>query len=148
MLDLADYALTPTTTFELCDASGSVIELPGGMDETGIELTKRITFTVCHANEAEAQKFKMVQQQSNLTQLARQGRRIKLQAEELEEQATQFLAFCIKDWKNVVLRGQDLACTKENKVALLSDPKFYFIRKQVDDIVHDGSEFLGNSLKS
>lgn len=148
MLDLADFALTPTVTFDLCDANGSIIEIEDGVDAEGVQLYKRITFTVCHANEADAQRFKLAQQQTNLTQLSRGGRRAKLQAEELEEQASEFLAFCIKKWTNVTLKGVELACTKENKLALLTDPKFYFIRKQVDDIVHDGSEFAGNSLKS
>lgn len=69
------------------------------------------------------------------------GARAKVTAESLEAQDTNYLATLTKRW-NITLDGGKPECTKAAVMALYANPKFAFIREQVDAAIGERSNFL------
>lgn len=71
------------------------------------------------------------------------GRGPQSSAEELEDEAIELLSVAVVSWtNNFKVDALQLECTPVNVRRLLSDPRFRWIREQVDEFVGDIANFL------
>lgn len=66
--------------------------------------------------------------------------KVSITSEQLENESTETLARCVTDW-NIIVDKERPECTFENVYAVLSDPRFRFLREQVDEFIEDDSNF-------
>ena len=67
--------------------------------------------------------------------------KMKISAEEAENQNLNLLSACTLNWQGVEYQGVELECNRENIRWLYKN--FPFIREQADDFIGDRANFLG-----
>lgn len=79
----------------------------------------------------------------------RRGKVDNLSLEEIEERTVEYLSAAIVDWRVVNLAGQhiDAPCSDENKIAILTDPAWAFLREVVDKAILDDEVFMPGSRR-
>lgn len=68
--------------------------------------------------------------------------RMKLTAEELENEATDRLVACIESWENLDVQGKPLKVGAENARMLMTTPGWRWLRDQIDQALGDTGTFL------
>lgn len=102
--------------------------------------------TVLGKDSDEFQKVSRAQQKKRMEKISKGGfRNANVPIEAMESDGLQLLAAVTKSWRQgdkqtVTLDGQELACTKENAVALYE--RFPWIKEQVDTAVGDRANFI------
>lgn len=121
-----------------------------------------IRITALGTDSPEVRSFNRKRQNERLARSAKsRNGRLKLTAEELEQDSLDQLVFATRFWEQqetdehgqptekwvptINLDGQQLECTPENARKLYSDPDFLWIKEQVDEDMADRSAFLQNS---
>ena len=74
-------------------------------------------------------------------------RNIQLTADVLEKEAELTLIAAVKDWKNISMGQEPLACTPENVAMLFAQPRFKWIKKKIDEFVSNEANFIKISEK-
>lgn len=123
-MDISTLAPKETTTFFLMH--------PVSGEELDIEIT-------VYSSDSKVYK-------STLHKLrnARNGKRVgRITSEETEQNSLEILAACTKAWKNMVVDGEEVKCTKENAKAIYKQERFTWIREQVDYGIGSRENFLG-----
>lgn len=69
------------------------------------------------------------------------GKKINLSSEQIENESTETLARCVLDWY-IIVDGKVPGKTFEEVYAVLMDPRFRFLRDQIDEFVDDESNFI------
>lgn len=98
---------------------------------------QEVTILVAGADSEVAQKA--VRKATN-KRLA--SRRLKLKAEELEEEKIETVALCTLDWHGIVVDGEQVPCTVENVKKVYR--RFRWLMDQVDEFSGDRANYLGN----
>lgn len=106
---------------------------PIGRKPTGIFIT------VLSKDSDTYRDLQKKQSNARFKQFGKRTTSTSLTAEELEEESLQLLVACTRGWKNMMYKGNVLDCTPEN-VRMVYE-KVSAIREQVDDAVHDRSNF-------
>jgi hypothetical protein len=75
-------------------------------------------------------------------QLRRNAKKEKPSAETMNEEAVELLVACSAGTKNFVFEGTEFSGTPEAFRKLYSDPKFSWLRAQVDEAIGDVGNFL------
>lgn len=88
--------------------------------------------------DSEAYQKELRRQQDKLLKKGR----MKLSAEEAENNSVELLAACTLDWRNVEYNGDALECNRKNARWLYKNPRLSFIRDQVDEFIGDRANFL------
>lgn len=137
-MDLNKYKQTATQTafLHLDDPTGNplyAIEDDPLSGDAGIDLIS--------SDSKEYQKLQHKQQDKRLDKVRIRGGKVRnISARGAEEDATELLARCFVKIHHFELDGQPLENSVENALRLLEQP---WIREQVDDFIHDRSNFLG-----
>ena len=89
-------------------------------------------------------KYRKLRKQIDNRRLQQQGGRgkMKVTADELENESIDTLANLILDWNLPKVDGRILECTYGNAVRLLEDPRFQWIREQLDETLNDDANFM------
>ncbi len=147
MTGLDQFALTNTATLKLRNPTNGrpllVDDPKGEKDDDGDTKLVPITIDLVRSDSKEATEHAHQRQNQRLRTIGRKGR-IKITADEIAEDALSLLVFCTRGWNGVVVDGKQLACNAGNSRRLYSDPRFTWIRSQVDDFIGDEANFLGN----
>lgn len=107
-----------------------------------------ISITVLGKDSDEFQKVSRTQQKKRMEKMSKGGfRNTNVPIESVEADGIQLLAAVTKSWRQgekqtITVDGQELACTKENAVALYE--RFPWIKEQVDTAVGDRANFIKN----
>lgn len=88
------------------------------------------------------EKVKAVRRAQQNKRLKKGMRQRKVTSEELEEETIEIACAAIVGWKNIALDGVVLEFTPANVRKLVTDPKFGWIVKQVDEAAEDDSNFI------
>lgn len=88
--------------------------------------------------------YKKAQRMAINRRLASSGTRRgnKMTAEELESDTLESIVACVSGWENFAFAGEELAYTPENARKILKDPKFAWIKEQVENCITDSSSFM------
>ena len=70
------------------------------------------------------------------------NRKLKITAEDIEEEGLSLLAACVVEWEGVEKGDTVIPCNYSNVQELLADPNYTFIKDQVDEAVGDRDNFL------
>lgn len=147
MTSLDQFALTDTATLELINPETGKLLLvddpKGEKDENGDIKLVPITIDLVRSDSKEATEHAHQRQNQRLRSIGRKGK-MKITANEIADDLLSLLVFCTRGWNGVVVDGQQLACNAGNSRKLYSDPRFTWIRSQVDDFIGDEANFLGN----
>ena len=102
--------------------------------------------TVLGKDFDEFQKVSRAQQKRRMDKLTKGGfRGANIPLESIEQDAIDLLASLTKGWKQedkapITLDGEELACTKENAVAVYE--RFPWIKEQIDAAIGDRANFI------
>lgn len=100
-----------------------------------------ISIRLVGTDSADYRKVARALQNRRLEKVARQGK-VKMTAEEHEENQLAMLCVCVKEWKGMEKDKKEYPCTPENVRALLSDPQFAWLREQIDEFVGERTNFI------
>lgn len=133
-------------TFDLSDLdisaaseAGVVVEIvrPGS---AGPIMTPDGPMSVTVAGE-QSERFQKARRSAANRRLAMKGRS-KLTIEELEEEALDSLCKCVLAWNGFYKAGVQLASDYTNVRAILANPGYVWLRKQIDEAVGDEANFI------
>lgn len=65
---------------------------------------------------------------------------------EEQEDETQHMASCVLGWRGIARGGKPLECTKENVLALMSDPGKGWFRRAIKEAYEDVENFIKRSV--
>lgn len=54
-------------------------------------------------------------------------------------------AECIKDWRNIKMGDDDIECTHENKLMILTDERFLWLQDQIEEHLTNRANFINPS---
>lgn len=111
-----------------------------------------IEITVLGSDSREFKRLQREQQNRRLKNQAKNRGKLKLTAEELEEESLATICALViawrqknddGSWKNTLtINGQELECNDDNKRRIFSDLGFNWLREQVDEEIGDRDSFL------
>lgn len=114
---------------EKLDANWMEVESPTG-EPLGIHLY------LASQDSEEYQKQLRRQQDKHLKK-----KKMKMSAEEAENDNRELLVSCVLKWQGVIYNGEELECNVENARWLLKS--FPFIEEQVNEFIGDRANFFG-----
>ena len=113
---------------------------PGTNEDIGVNIR------VLGKDSDEFQRISRAQQKRRMDKLTKGGfRGANIPLESIEQDAIDLLASLTKGWKQedkstITLDGEELACTKENAVAVYE--RFPWIKEQIDAAIGDRANFI------
>ena len=113
---------------------------PGTNEDIGVNIR------VLGKDSDEFQRISRAQQKRRMDKLTKGGfRGANIPLESIEQDAIDLLASLTKGWKQedkapITLDGEELACTKENAVAIYE--RFPWINEQIDAAIGDRANFI------
>ncbi len=94
---------------------------------------------------ADSDAFKS-RQFAALNKRLRTGKKPKLNAEDIDEEALDLIAACITGWRNIELDGKPYPFSADNAKALLR--RLPWLREQLDEAIADRANFIRTSRTS
>lgn len=137
-MDLANFDTTKpeqTGTLELKHPGTGVVLKDEKTD-------KPITITLLGLDHPSVQKERKRVMDKRLGSAVGKGGKVRISADELDEDGMNLLVKCTTSWEGIVFNGQALECTPDNVRMLYT--KVPAIREQVDEFVNERSNFLKN----
>ena len=113
---------------------------PGTNEDIGVNIR------VLGKDSDEFQRISRAQKKRHMDKLTKGGfRGANIPLESIEQDAIDLLASLTKGWKQedkstITLDGEELACTKENAVAVYE--RFPWIKEQIDAAIGDRANFI------
>lgn len=106
-----------------------------------------IFITVLGADSA-AYKERLLEHQRRAMADFQKTRKFARTPEQLDADAIELLAAATQAWRNVVVDGKPLTCSEAAARTLYADPRFPWIREQVDAAIGDRANFLPRSVSA
>lgn len=152
MFNLDELACEDTATLKLrSPVNGSEItykflndEGDEVLDKEGNPVLKNVTFTLLRQDGKVLQQLKDNHNKKRFNQTISKGK-LKADYSDTTNHATALLRASIQSWSGMTLEGKDMVCNQINKNVLLTEPRFSWIRDQIESFISDDSNYLGNS---
>lgn len=111
-----------------------------------------LEITVLGSDSREFKRLQREQQNRRLKNQAKNRGKLKMTAEELEEESLSTICALVISWRQknddgtwkdtLTINDQEMACNDDNKRRLFSDLGFNWLREQVDEEIGDRDSFL------